>query len=46
MTAAVLWYTPEARFLEQRGDDDHLVLFASFWNASVLGPGIRSASLK
>src|ERR1022692_2302898 len=46
MTAAVLWYRPLARLSKSEAITTTPRFFASFPRASVLGPGIVSASLK
>ncbi len=46
ITAAVLWYTPAARFSNSDAMITALYFFASLQNASVDGPGMVSASAK
>src|ERR1017187_2708681 len=46
MTAAVLWYSPLALFSKSHTTTATPCFFASFSKASVVGPGILSASLK
>src|SRR5271157_2446126 len=46
MTAAVLWYSPLARLSKSDAITTTPCFFASFPKASVVGPGILSASLK
>ena len=46
ITAAVLWYRPAARFSKSDAMTTTLCFFASFANASVLGPGIGLGQLE
>ena len=46
MMAAVLWYTPAARFSNSDATITARYFFASLQNASVDGPGMLSASAK